>query len=93
NGASSGGGLGEDGPDFDSFADTALTLQDHLLAQAGTAVDGPDLFIAAHLIDQIDECGYLTASLLDVATRLGVPLVRIEAVLGIIQTFDPTGVG
>jgi RNA polymerase sigma-54 factor len=93
NGASSGGGMGEDGPDFDSFADTALTLQDHLLAQAGTAVDGPDLFIAAHLIDQIDECGYLTASLLDVATRLGVPLARIEAVLGIIQTFDPTGVG
>jgi RNA polymerase sigma-54 factor len=35
----------------------------------------------------------LTAALLDVATRLGVPLVRVEAVLGIIQTFDPTGVG
>ena len=93
NGASSGGGAGEDGPDFDSFADTGLSLSDHLLAQAGTAVDGADLFIAAHLIDQIDECGYLTASLLDVATRLGVALVRVEAVLATIQTFEPTGVG
>ncbi len=93
NGASSGGGVGEDGPDFDGFADTALSLSDHLLAQAGTAVDGADLFIAAHLIDQIDECGYLTASLLDIATRLGVPLARVEQVLGIIQTFEPTGVG
>lgn len=88
-----GGGLGEDGLDFDSFADTSLTLQDHLLAQAGTALQASDLFIAAHLIDQIDECGYLTASLLDIATRLGVPLARVEAVLGVVQTFDPTGVG
>ncbi len=93
NGASGGGGAGEDGPAFEQVADTALSLSDHLLAQAGTAVDGADLFIAAHLIDQIDECGYLTASLLDLATRLGVPLARVEAVLGIIQTFDPTGVG
>ncbi len=63
------------------------------MAQAGSSVAGPDLFIAAHLIDQIDECGYLTAPLLDVANRLGVPLARVEAVLAVIQTFDPTGVG
>ncbi|MDB5675799.1 MAG: polymerase sigma-54 factor, partial [Sphingomonas bacterium] len=34
-----------------------------------------------------------TVSLLDVANRLGVPLARVEAVLSVIQTFDPTGVG
>ena len=93
NGASGGGGASEDGPDLDGFADMSLSLADHLLAQAGTAVDGADAFIAAHLIDQIDECGYITVSLLDVANRLGVPLARVEAVLGVIQTFDPTGVG
>jgi RNA polymerase sigma-54 factor len=92
NGASS-GGMSEEGPDLDGFADTGLSLADHLLAQAGTAIDGADAFIAAHLIDQIDECGYLTVPLLDIANRLGVPLARVEAVLGIIQTFDPTGVG
>jgi RNA polymerase sigma-54 factor len=87
------GGAPEDGPDFDSFASADLSLADHLMAQAGTSVAGPELFIAAHLIDQIDECGYLTVPLLDIATRLGVPLARVEAVLGIVQTFDPTGVG
>ncbi len=88
-----GGGMGEDGPDFDSFADEGGTLADHLLAQAGTAVDGVDMFIAAHLIDQIDECGYLTVPLLEIANRLGVALARVEHVLAIIQTFEPTGVG
>ena len=87
------GGMGEDGPDFDSFSAPDLSLADHLLAQAGAVVDGADLFIAQHLIDQIDEAGYLTASLLDIATRLGVPLARVEAVLALIQTLDPTGVG
>jgi RNA polymerase sigma-54 factor len=88
-----GAGAGEDGPDFDSLAASDLTLAEHLMAQAGAVVTGPDMFIAAHLIDQIDECGYLSVSLLDVANRLGVPLARVEVVLGVIQTFDPTGVG
>lgn len=88
-----GGGGSEDGPDFDNFGASELSLADHLMGQAGESVDGADLFIAAHLIDQIDEAGYLTAPLLDIAARLGVPLARVEAVLATIQTFDPTGVG
>jgi len=87
------GGAPEDGPDFDSFADNAESLADHLMAQAGATIDGHDLFIAQHLIDQIDEAGYLTVPLLEVANRLGVALARVEAVLAQIQTFDPTGVG
>jgi RNA polymerase sigma-54 factor len=90
----SGAGAGpEDGPDLDSFADTSLGLTDHLLAQAGTAVAAADLPIARHLIDQIDEAGYLTGSTLDIAGRLGVAQARVEDVLATIQTFDPTGVG
>ena len=52
------------------------------MAQAGTALSGADLTIAAHLIDQIDEAGYLTVHLLDIAERLGAPLARVEGVLG-----------
>ena len=92
NGGSTGGGS-EDGLDFDSFADTDKSLADHLLAQAGAVIDGPDWFIAQHLIDQIDEAGYLTVPLLDIAGRLGTSLARVEAVLAQIQTLDPTGVG
>ena len=89
-----GGGLaGEDGPDWETLADDAGTLADHLNRQAGEALEGGDLFVAQHIIDQIDEAGYLTVSLLEIANRLGVPLVRVEAVLATIQTFEPTGVG
>ena len=91
-GGNAGPGSGE-APDLDSFASGATSLADHLLAQAGAVVDADDWFLAQHLIDQIDDAGYLTASLLDIATRLGVPLARVEAVLGTIQTLDPTGVG
>jgi RNA polymerase sigma-54 factor len=90
-GATAGGS--EDGPDFDSFAADMPSLHDHLLTQAGARFSGPDLAIANHLIDQIDEAGYLTASLLDLSARLGVPRDRVEAVLRIIQSFEPTGVG
>jgi RNA polymerase sigma-54 factor len=92
-GPSGAGPLGEDLPDLDALAAPAETLAEHLVAQAGAAVAGPDLFIAQHLIDQIDEAGYLRAHLLDIANRLGVPLGRVEGVLRIVQTFDPTGVG
>jgi len=87
------GGASEDGPDLDAFADTSLSLADHLLQQAGEVLSGADIFIAQHLIDLIDEAGYLTTPLLDIANRLGVPLVQVETVLAVIQAFDPTGVG
>ena len=91
----SGGGEGgfEDGPDFDAMAANAPSLRDHLLTQAGMVLGPPDLLIASHLIDQIDEAGYLSMSLLELANRLGAPLLRVEGVLEVIQAFDPTGVG
>ena len=92
-GSGAGGGASEDAPDLDAFANAEPNLADHLTAQAGTVLTGTDLVIAAHLIDQLDEAGYLTVRLLDLATRLSVPLARVEAVLAVVQTFDPTGVG
>jgi RNA polymerase sigma-54 factor len=93
NGVGAGGAGPEGGPDLDALADGGESLADHLLAQAGAVLGGADMIVAAHLIDQIDEAGYLTVPLLDIANRLAVPLVRVETVLGVIQTFDPTGVG
>jgi RNA polymerase sigma-54 factor len=92
NGSSS-GSFDEDGPDFDQFAAEETSLHDHLMAQAGAVLTGSDLVIASHVIDQIDEAGYLETRLLDMAGRLGVPLARLEAILATIQGFDPTGVG
>ena len=82
-----------EGPDFDSFAGGDVSLTDHLLAQAGETLSGTDLIIASQIIEQIDETGYFTASLLDIANRLGAAGGEVERVLGVVQGFDPSGVG
>jgi RNA polymerase sigma-54 factor len=82
-----------EGPDFDSFAAADISLRDHLLAQAGAALSGHDLFLVQQLIDQIEATGYLAADLLVLAHRLGVPVAEMEAALNCLQGFDPTGVG
>jgi len=92
-GGGSGGGMAEDGPDFESIAAGDLSLQEHLLAQAGATFSGNHLVIARHLIGQIDEAGYLHGQLLDMALQLGVPLAEVEATLRGIQSFEPSGVG
>ena len=91
-GGGSDGGSGE-AFDFDRLAGEGPTLADHLLTQAGLALSGPALAIAADLIAQIDPAGYLTAGTSEVAERLRVPLAEVERVLATVQTFDPTGVG
>jgi RNA polymerase sigma-54 factor len=82
-----------EGADFDSFAGGEVSLIDHLLAQAGESLSGSDLIVAAQIIEQIDEAGYLLVSALDIAHRLGAPLSDVERVLGVVQSFDPSGVG
>ncbi|MEH6660190.1 MAG: RNA polymerase factor sigma-54 [Parasphingorhabdus sp.] len=93
NGASSGAASGGEAPDFENMLVAEITLTDHLMDQAGAVLSGMDLFVAQHIIDQIDECGYLQADLLELAQRLNVGLVDVERILGIVQTLDPVGVG
>jgi len=82
-----------EGPDFDSFAAPDIGLWEHLMQQAGAALSGMRLVIAGQIIGQIGEAGYLEADLLEMAYRLGVPLAEVEAVLAVVQGFDPAGVG
>lgn len=87
------GGTGEDGPDLDAFAERGESLQDHLLTQIGPLLSGIDALVAQHLIDAIDECGYLTVTTREVADRLGVPICQVNEALRVVQSLDPTGVG
>ncbi|MEJ7932884.1 RNA polymerase factor sigma-54 [Sphingobium sp. AN558] len=84
---------GAEAPDFDSFANPEPGLHEHLMNQARSALSGMALVIAGQLIGQIDAAGYLEANLLETAHGLGQPLAEVERVLGVIQSFDPTGVG
>ncbi|MEW4468502.1 RNA polymerase factor sigma-54 [Parasphingorhabdus sp. JC815] len=92
-GSSSSGAIGGEAPDFDNMLAAETTLAEYLMEQAGAILSGSDLFIARHLIDQIDECGYLQADLLEFANRLGVQLDDVQRILNQVQTFDPVGVG
>jgi RNA polymerase sigma-54 factor len=87
------GSASNEGFDFDRMAATEVSLHEHLLAQAGMVLSEQDLLIADQIISQIDETGYLLAPLSELAQRLGVPLARVDQVLGVIQGFDPAGIG
>ncbi len=84
-------GGGED-VDFDSFAAAEMSLQDHLIAQAGMILNGRDLVIARAIIEQLEETGYFCISLIEQAERIGVPVAEVERVLKVVQSFDPPGI-
>lgn len=70
------------------------TLKDHLDAQLAIAALLPaDRMICMALIDAVDEAGYVRADLKEIAERLGTDLEDVEAVLGVLQGFDPVGIG
>ena len=69
-----------------------VSLRDHLAGQINMDLADPgDRLIGMDLISMLDESGYLTGSLDEVAERLDCPLERVEAVLAILQRFDPVG--
>ncbi|WP_207479929.1 RNA polymerase factor sigma-54 [Arenibaculum pallidiluteum] len=70
-----------------------LGLRDHLSEQLGLEIQDPvDRLIGSALIDLVDEAGYMTGDLDDLAAQLGVDTHRVEAVLLRMQRFDPPGV-
>ena len=82
---------GDLGGDFEDQLTASLSLKDHLLAQAGLALpDRVDHLIGLHLIDMVDEAGYIDGDVSAVAEKLGIDRCRAERVLAVLQGFDPT---
>jgi RNA polymerase sigma-54 factor len=78
---------------LEAFVSAERTLLDHLAEQLVLAVVDPARrLIGQYLIDLVDEAGYLTGDLAQVADKLGAPLAEIEAMLAVLQSFDPPGV-
>ncbi len=89
----SAGTSGEEGPGIDERGGAGSTLAEHLEAQIGTATRDPMLaMLGRAVIDRLDDAGYLTGTLRELADDLGVALADAEAGLALVQTFDPTGV-
>ena len=88
-----GGGDGDDSPALDQAAARPRTLREHLVEQIGADLPNQtDRVIAAYLLDQLDDTGYLRGDLADAALRLGCPVERIEPVIRRLQELDPPGV-
>ena len=69
------------------------SLRDRLLEQLQMDLDDPiDRMIGVHLIDGLDEAGYLTIDPAAVAELLGCEPERVTATLARMQRFEPTGI-
>lgn len=79
---------------FENFVGTPVTLAEHLRQQLRLAADRPDaLQIGEAIIGNLDDDGYLRATIEEIADATGVSPERVEEVLVLVQTFDPAGVG
>ena len=93
-----GGGAPPDDDDFYPQQAATSSLRDHLLEQLSLLnLDGRDREIVGTLIDAVNDDGYLTSTLEEIAemfpaeAELGADELRIA--LNFLQSFDPVGVG
>jgi RNA polymerase sigma-54 factor len=81
-------------PNLEAYVASRASLHDHLAEQLALACSDPvDRLIGQSIIDAIDDIGYLREDIAEIAARLDADPARVGAVLALIQTFDPSGVG
>ena len=87
------GGRDDDDYNLEAFVSAEATLADHLAEQLTLAISDPaQRMIGQYLIDMVDEAGYLVGEIETVADKLGASPQEVEAVLRVLQGFDPAGV-
>jgi len=84
----------EDGDaDLEQLLERPVSLRDHIMEQIETDLEDPaDRMIAVALLDRLDEAGYVSESLDDVAQSLGCPVDLVEGILTKMHGFDPVGI-
>jgi RNA polymerase sigma-54 factor len=88
-----GGASNDDDYNLEAFVAAELTLSGHLAEQLAVAFPDPmRRMIGQYLIDLVDDAGYVPADLGDAHEKLGTSRGEVEAVLAVLQKFDPPGV-
>lgn len=83
---------GDDLPGIEQTLADEESMREHLLSELGMLIETPmERLIGVHLIDMLDEAGYVQGSLEDLAERLGCDLAEVEAVLIKMQGVEPAG--
>jgi len=78
---------------LEAFVAEEKSLADLLSDQLGLAIGDPRLRLIGYaLIDEVDAAGYMRGDVAAIAERLGAGVEEVEAVLVILQSFEPTGV-
>ena len=81
-------------PSFETFLSSPVTLGDHLRSQLSVSLASDGVRDAAEsIIGNLDEDGYLSASLEEIASVGGHTPEAVEAALREVQSLDPAGVG
>jgi RNA polymerase sigma-54 factor len=79
---------------FENFVGNTTSLSDHLSEQLRLTVVDPEALRAAdEIIGNLDEDGYLRATLEEIMERTGVAAGVAEKALALVQSFDPNGIG
>ena len=80
-------------PPIENTLSTSASLTDHLEWQLSLTTDDPDdRAIGTAIIGNLDDDGYLVASVSEIAQMGPWPIDRVEQLLRLVQGFDPTGV-
>ncbi len=80
-------------PGIDQTMASEVTLREHLTDQLDLSVSDPtDRLVGRAIIDSLDDRGFLTVSVEDMAEPLGCDTALVERVLDILRNFEPTGV-
>jgi len=84
-----------DDEEFDPLTRVASeqTLAEKLLMDMGAALPEEDMPIAEYLVGSLDEKGYLSIKIEDVAYEMSVPVDKVRAVLRVLQAQEPVGIG
>jgi len=81
-------------PAIDNIISASTNLYSHLMWQLGMSdPDDEQKKIGLHLIENINEDGFLEVSLDEISQITECPLENVQKVLNLIQNFDPVGVG
>jgi RNA polymerase sigma-54 factor len=81
-------------PSFEKFLSSTQNLADHLAWQLSVSICNDEVRkIAESIVGNLDENGYLTATLDEIAASGNFPMEDVEEALAMVQEFDPPGVG
>ena len=88
-----GGSAAADDLPEDNFSTATEDLPTYVLRQIAPELDKEDRSLAAYLLTHLDEDGFLTVSVMEVARYHHVPVAKVQRLVELIQRADPVGVG